>query len=305
MLNVFSPELWIVICSLFLLFLVFSLVLKPKLIRPWNRVKALTDRVWSWFFHFTSGNTHSAVKLGSLAFRLMLTLTALFTIHSLSLYQGGLLSQLVKQEPYRAPFQSVDDVVDLISSGQALLNLVDDQDVDEDLMPNYEHFSRALQNNPPVYLKPWLPKDYLRMLELSADRLFISIDDEANLVDLITDNSCDYVYVLTPYLLVQAVILTPHVNDTLRQCLDEAISENMALIINLLEIHRKHHLAKYARCRHQMIVSQSRRVGDPIRLQRLAASFLLLIGGLVVAAMAVVGERCRGRRGSDEVDLDW
>lgn len=52
-----------------------------------------------------------------------MVLTGVFTLHSLTLYQGGLLAQLVRQQPYVPVVHGLDDVVAMIANKQAVLDL--------------------------------------------------------------------------------------------------------------------------------------------------------------------------------------
>lgn len=52
--------------------------------------------------------------------KLMLLTTALFTIHSLTLYQGCLLTYLVKETPYEPESRTFDQVAETIRQGKLL-----------------------------------------------------------------------------------------------------------------------------------------------------------------------------------------
>lgn len=97
-LSVFTPSLWQVLAMLF----VGMLLASKLLIMSEDYSSHLRQRFgsWRWFSHFTLQDTASSAgqKVGGLskASRLFLLLTGLLTLHSLTLYQGGLLAQLVK-----------------------------------------------------------------------------------------------------------------------------------------------------------------------------------------------------------------
>lgn len=102
-LSVFKPAVWQVLAMLFIGMLLAStnLILSKNL----NHQQRQRLGSWRWFSHFTSQDTTSSAgqKVGGLskASRFLLLVTGLLTLHSLTLYQGGLLAQLVKETRFR------------------------------------------------------------------------------------------------------------------------------------------------------------------------------------------------------------
>ena len=87
--SVFSHGVWFTIATSLLAFSCLTTI-SQRLARARNQV----PHCWSWFSQFTLHNTDA--RSGSLIANALKISTALFTLHSLMLYTGCLLSQLVK-----------------------------------------------------------------------------------------------------------------------------------------------------------------------------------------------------------------
>lgn len=96
-LAVFGPDLWpAIIVSLAIMGIVngiCSAIFHRQFLRP-----------WAWFGHFCLQCTSSEARNLSTAARCLLIVTSLLTFHSLVLYQGCLLGDLVKPMPFHVGY---------------------------------------------------------------------------------------------------------------------------------------------------------------------------------------------------------
>lgn len=129
-LGVFSPQLWITISVLFGLLVITHMTLTrdPSTQRN-NRFAHLRMRLpscWRWFAHYMQGNAYTPFEHSSMRAKLIMVITGLFTIHTLCLYQGYLLAQLVSDPPSVLPFHTITEVATMIKQKDAVLNLIDE-----------------------------------------------------------------------------------------------------------------------------------------------------------------------------------
>lgn len=241
---------------------------------------------WMWLTHWSLHNTLAPTKVRSVVSRMVMIITGIFTIHSLTLYQGCLLSQLVRPEAPVPLVRSFDDITQLISRKEAILNLVNAEFVNAvSIMeePIYKQLRQALSLNPPIFLDSRIPSQHRKLAELNARHKVISFETMETIVDSMSHDNCEYLVVSTGAYLTQAFMIAPSVNESTLQCLDLAIINNLSRILAILEDHRNSRLRAYQQCREDMYTKMERPVGEPVRMIRLSGCFSLLAMGLILS----------------------
>lgn len=301
-LSVFSLSFWAVSLTLFA-FLIILNSHKLVLAAP-NGCDPRTCHglgMWSWFSHFFLQNTQSSSARPSLVSRVVLLLTGVFALHSISLYQGCLLGQLVLQVPYKPPVSSVDDVQRLISSKQAVLNLVDPSYAASQHVltagPSDEHWYQlrlALLQNPPVYENPHAavaddPPQHNHSITITL----LLLDDIMPDLDPDKPDECKFVVVPIGQGVFTGVMLAPGVNQSVIDCLNEGIQTQAPFITILAEGHLAWQLSRHDICRKKMFNDEQSRAGDPIGFIRLDDIFVLWAFGILAGLVALLCERWR------------
>lgn len=149
-LAVFSIQVWLtIILTMLLLFLIsWSLSRTTGVHRD--------PQPWSWFAHYWLQSTQSEATGTSMATKCLFVVTSFFTCHSLVLYQGCLLTELVRPSHFQAPFDTFDDVIRLVSQKSAILDLrirnwPFPQIINHSHSAEYKKLSEALEDNPAIY----------------------------------------------------------------------------------------------------------------------------------------------------------
>lgn len=149
----------------------------------------------------------------------------------------------------------------------------------------------ALRHNPPIFLK--LGNPLLDKLWADGTRV-ITCTSELEVYQQHRADDCDWQFVvLDSVKLAFGVMLAPHVNQTTVDCLNVAIGESSAELTNELEAFRSKQLQLYEGCRKQKAESLRSPIGSPLKLVRLAETFVILAVGLVLAAIWFVLEIVR------------
>lgn len=162
--SVFSPPLWSTIGIIIVLLVVTHLTMTPTTHDNGDGKNNDSNSLhmpsfWRWFAHYIQGNHYIDFEHSSTGLKLILLITGLFTIHTLCLYQGYLLTQLVSDPPNTLPFSSIEDVAMLIERKVAVVNLVSPYyraaqilaNPDESSYESMRELGRALRNNPPIF----------------------------------------------------------------------------------------------------------------------------------------------------------
>ena len=165
-LSVYSTELWLILLSVFSMFLLLSLLITAR--RRSNQSHHLTG--WTWFGHFWLQNTASSQRRSN-AMKAVLVSTALFTIHSLTLYQNSLLAELVREPSFVSPVASLTDIIEFVRSRQGVLNLRSHnffyaRKVMESDEPVYATLRGVLKENPALFLLPETAEDMIKFDEI-------------------------------------------------------------------------------------------------------------------------------------------
>lgn len=202
--------------------------------------------------------------------------------------QGCLLGQLVRPEPQEPLVSSFAEITSLIGQKQAVLNLVNREFVNSrSVMEDdvYTDLRMALVNNPPVYLDSRIEEEELILRELGRKRKVITFETMEAWIDGLSDNRCDSVIVPTGVYLMQAFMLSPRLNQSTIDCLNNAIVHNFGYILAILEEHRNGKLRSYGKCRREMLETHERPVATSIRMIRLLGCFALFGIGSVISVL--------------------
>lgn len=271
-LSVLSPGFWAVLGTMFMCLLISS-------------CNGHTGG-WPWFGHFTMQNTMSTQNLTS---RLLLVLTGVFTLHSLSLYQGGLLTQLVYQPKYSPTVHSLEQVIHLITTNQAVINLARPSSSIAQMMQDatepddvWYKLKLATRKNPVVYAENYYPED-------SSQRV-ITVASYMELLDQSTLTNCKFVLMPLNIHSYEAFMLSPNVTHKTMAEMNDAIVQRSQLINMFFEQVKEDEIRKYDVCRNELFKKHSMSVGDPIELWRLGEAFVLLGYGLILCVVTFVVE---------------
>lgn len=161
---VFSLPLWTTILWVFGLLVVTHLTMtkhnpnRERLNSSTNSAKRMPS-LWRWFAYYMQGNLYGALEHNSIGLKLIMLVTGLFTVHTLCLYQGYLLTQLVRDMPDPLPFSSIKDVATLIEHKAAILNMNSPDFIMAQHLANYNsspyegirQLGQALRLNPPIF----------------------------------------------------------------------------------------------------------------------------------------------------------
>lgn len=253
--------------------------------------------MWSWFTHFTGQNTFSDIPRASVASRCALLMTSLLTCHSLLLYQGCLLSELIRPSTFRPPFDSFQDVVRLVQQKQARIDFVargtpfEQSQSDESLQ-----LMAALDDNPPLYsLEDGNVDDSSKLIIKygSATMSLLNFDR----------HTCDETLIETDGSAIIAFPLSWRMNATLKQCLNEAIGRNIDGIAAIFSRKMDVGHRDYQTCRRERFAEQTPDVADGIRMIRLSGNFVVWLAGLAIAGAVFLVEMMRRGGGGSRLAM--
>lgn len=207
-----------------------------------------------------------------------------------------MLTQLVKQEPYEPEVTTFKQVVELIRSKDAILNLVTPNGINDQIIMHESEFAelrRALDGNPPIYLDGRLPAEQEKLDQLEVNNNVISVNTETGVRDSMTLTNCDFVVVYTGVDYLDGLILSPEINQSTISRMNQAITDNYAYISHILESDQRKRLEYYDKCRRHLHKKQSTPAGSPIRLMRLSGAFAMFAGGVMISIGILVYELIR------------
>lgn len=278
--SAFSPHIWLALILVFYVLVAFNSRVVSSLFHRSPPSKSSTS--WNWFGHYILQNTSSTVGNHlTLSSKVVLIMTALFSLHSLSLYQGCLLTKLVHIDRYIPPIRDLDDVVERVDSGTAVLNFHDPNTAViaeiQDPTSQYSRLREPLLDNPPVYLLD-------KVDNFDDDVDIISVAFHLYLMlDIVTPENCSFVEAMVEDRVDVAFVFSKQVEQDRLQCFNDALLQQYGQVSAMIQraVQRKQN--EYDWCREAMFSVQSPLVGHPIRVMQLTGAGVMLGVGMALA----------------------
>lgn len=285
LMSVFSLGFWTVLIALFIGFFVANLI-------PSSRDHPVLGGVWQWFAHCSTIDTMGAGPRRVIS-RFVMVLTGVFALHSLTLYQGALLTKLVKQPIYQPIVRDLEQAIDMISKKQAVLDLgyrdwAFAQVLDNAELGVWHKMKLATRDNPPIIRELGDPFDLDSYVDSGTK--VISVDSHRGTWFAPSSTECNYVKVPIEVTFYEAMILSPNFDPDLIKDINRLIAKNAERIHMSIERYLERKDGEYEMCRLAMFRNESRVVGAPLRLWRLGEAFVLLAYGLALCLVVFVGE---------------
>lgn len=239
-LSVFSFNLWLPICLT-----LFALVMLNAVCRLLPHTTHIGS--WHWMAHFTAQSTRSEEHSSSPSLRCVLVLTSLLTVHSLMLYQGCLLSTLMRPSEFRPPFETIGDVAQLIADKHARIDLKERAKSFTKLVMgsnrgDFINLRESLQLNPALYSKDdATPYD--------GNQLIITATSEYNFQSAFDRDACNQTMIPTELNTLFAFPLSPNISSTHQRCIDGAIERNLNRIQLIYDSYKDMKQHEYDTCR--------------------------------------------------------
>lgn len=217
----------------------------------------------------------------------------MLTLHSVSIYQGVLLAEMLETTQFKIKPLDIDDVVAMLDSNKVRINLQDRTSiVAERYLFNHRNdsdstaFKDALRTNPPLFLDKETRFD-------EANRTVLNVYvSKLELLQGVYVGYCDYLMMPmdTELTYSMAIPLAANISERLLSEINTAILENLDTIYGMRSEYYAAATSIYDNCQKDLFSYMRKKPGSSLTLTRMQGAFLLPLLGCMVGVIAILAE---------------
>lgn len=219
-------------------------------------------------------------------------------MHSVSIYQGLLLAEMLKSSPPTVAPLQLDDIIKQLRNGEVRINLQDNQTIfTEHFITNDRQTSQqtafrdALKVNPPMFKDKTIHFDEQGRHVLTVFSSWLEILNEVNV------SYCNYLILPleSQFKYQMAIPLSGNISTRLLTDINNAVLESLAIVNGMIATYEVHATSIYDNCQKDLLGDLKMKAGSPLTSDRMRGTFVLPVMGYIIGTICLVVEYYRSR----------